>query len=58
MCVFPESMSMYHLYACCLWKPEEGLDPLELELLMTVSRHVDAGNQNRVPGRAVRSLNH
>jgi hypothetical protein len=33
-----------HAHAWCLRRPEEGVDPPELELWMFVSRHVSAGN--------------
>lgn len=34
MSVFPSCLFVYHMYACCLWRQEEGLDPQELDLLM------------------------
>lgn len=37
-------MSLYHLDARCLERPEEVIWSLELELYIAVSVHVDAGN--------------
>ena len=39
---------LHHGYAWCLWKPEEGVSPLELELETVVIVHVTAGNGNQV----------
>lgn len=44
--VLPTYVSMYHLYNCCPWRPEEGMsDFLKLELQTAVSHHMGAGNQ-------------
>lgn len=45
----PMSGRFARVYVCtpcvwCLWKPEECVGSLELELRMIVSRHVGAGN--------------
>lgn len=32
------------MHACYLWRPEKGLDPLELESQIFVGLHVGAGN--------------
>lgn len=37
-------MPVYHVCASSLWRPEEGTDPLELELQIFMSHCVDAGN--------------
>lgn len=35
---------MYTTCIHCSWRPEEGMDPLELMLEIIVNYHVDAGN--------------
>ena len=39
MVVLIAHVSVYHVHAKCLWKPEQFIvDPLELELQMAVNR--------------------
>jgi hypothetical protein len=37
-------MYMHHVHAQCLWRSEEGVRSLELELQTFVSHHVGTGN--------------
>lgn len=45
MGVLPVSVFVYHMSFCGLWKPEEALDPLKLDLQIVVSYHVSASKQ-------------
>lgn len=45
MSVLTAWMPVYHVHAYSLWRSEEGLDPLELELQLFESRCVGARNQ-------------
>lgn len=57
MCVYMSVLLAYlYVYYMCVWcPPTQGYkrvsDSLELELQMTVSGHVDAGNQPRSSAR-------
>ena len=42
MSVLVECMYVYHMHASCPRKQKITLDPLELELKIAVSHHVDA----------------
>jgi hypothetical protein len=42
--VLPGSISVYHMCAWCLQRPERALGSMELEAQMVVSCHVGAGN--------------
>ena len=42
--ILPPSKSLHQMHTWYLWRPEEGTDPLELELQTIVSHHVGAGN--------------
>lgn len=44
----PAYLSVYPVCAWCPQRPEVVTDPLELELQMIVSLHVDAGNRTQV----------
>lgn len=44
VCVLPACIYVHYLCAQCLWRSEDVLDPLELELLTVVSCPVDAEN--------------
>lgn len=46
--VLPACMYVYCRHAWYPQRPEEGVNPLELELSMVVSHHVGAWNQTRV----------
>ena len=50
LCVWAPSLHvcLHPLIAYWLWRPEEGSDPLDLELQMVVSCHVGAGNWTHV----------
>lgn len=41
--VLPACISVYHVCVWCPWSPEEGVDPLEVELQMLVSCFVVLG---------------
>lgn len=38
--ILPLCMSMHYVCVSCLWRPDEGIASLELELQMVVSYHV------------------
>lgn len=46
MCVnvLPACTYIHHMYAWCLWKLEEGIGPVGLEVLVVVSHHVGPGH--------------
>lgn len=41
----PVCVSLYHMCSWCLWRPEEGIVPWELELKVVTTSHICAGNQ-------------
>lgn len=40
----PPRMSLHHCVPWCLWRPEESIQSLELELQTVVSGHLSAGH--------------
>lgn len=54
MSVLPACLNVHHMCVWCLWRPEEGLDHLGLELQAVVSSHVCAVNWTWVLCRASR----
>lgn len=56
MGILPTCMCVYHLHAWCPQSTEEAVRPLELELQMVVSCHMNAGNGILVCGRAATAL--
>lgn len=42
--VLTARVSVHHFYARCPWRPEEELNPLELEFPVFASLHVGSGN--------------
>lgn len=58
-CVFeclPACMCVRYMHACYLWRPEERVRSLELQLQIVMSHHVDAGNQTWISARAASDL--
>lgn len=42
--ILPVCLFVSHVHPWCLWRSQEVIGPLELELLMALSSHVGAGN--------------
>lgn len=59
MCIsaLPAMYICAHMHAWCPWMSEEVTGPVELELQTPINCHVDAGNERRSSGRAVRTFN-
>jgi len=51
MSILPACMSVHHVHACCLCRPDESIGSLGLEFKTVVSFHVGVGIEPRSSGK-------